>query len=166
VTTTVFVYTMSRTGEVGAWSRYKFPFHVDNFCQMGNHLYIRAGDDVLMVDEIAATDFEDDDRAQPFTGVVQWPWLDLGQPGVSKQIAGFDLATIGAANVGLEVGYDQSNKTAFTDLYTIPGDTLPGTFIPMPVLAPSFSIRLTFSSFDFWQFQAMTVYLVDDRITA
>jgi hypothetical protein len=166
MSTTVFCYTMSRTGEVGAWSRYVFPFHIDNFCLMGDRLYIRAGRDVLMVDETAATDFEDDDRAQPFDGVIQWPWLDNGQPGVSKQIAGFDLATIGATNVSLEVGYDQSNKNAFTAPYTIPGDTMPGTFIPMPVLAPSFSIRLTFSSFDFWQFQAITVYVNDSRITA
>jgi hypothetical protein len=166
VSTTVFVYTMSRTGEVGAWSRYVFPFELDTFCHMGDHLYIRAGDDVLMVDETASQDFQDDERAQPFDGVIQWPWLDAGAPGVSKAIAGFDLVTKNAVNVQLQVGYDQTDQDAFTAAYTIPGDTLPGSFVPMPLLAASFSYRLTLSSFDFWQFQALTVYLTDQRITA
>lgn len=166
MSTTVWVYTMSRTGEVGAWSRYVFPFHIDVFCQMGDHLYIRAGDDVLMVDETADMDFTDDGRAVPFDGVVQWPYLDFGQPGVSKQFAGIDLATTNAVNVDVSIGYDQTDAAAFTVPYTIPGDTLPGTFIPIPTVAPSFSVKLTFSSFDFWQFQAITAYLNDQRITA
>ena len=166
MSTTVFVYTMSRTGEVGAWSRYVFPFNVDNFCQMGEKLYIRAGDDVLMVDEDADQDFAGDVRAQPFDGVVQWPWLDAGQPGVTKQIAGFDISTSNAPNVDVQIGYNQANKAAFTPSYSVPGDTVPGTFIPLPVMAPSFSLKLTFSSYDFWQFQAVTVYVNDQRMTA
>lgn len=166
MSTTVFVYTMNRSGEVGAWSRYLFPYHIDNFCQMEDHLYIRAGDDVLMVDETADMDYKDHASAQPFDGVVQWPWLDAGQPGISKQVAGFDISTMNATSVEVEIGYDQSNKSAFTTPYAVPGDTLPGTFIPLPVMAPSISLRLTFSSFDFWQFQAVTLYLNDQAITA
>lgn len=166
MSTTVFVYTMSRTGEVGAWSRYVFPFNVSNFCQKDDHLYIRAGDDVLMVDETADTDFEDDPRSLPFDGIVRWPFLDFGQPGVSKQFLGMDLSTTNAVNVDVSIGYDQTNEAAFTTPYTIPGDTVPGTFIPIPVVGPSFSLKMTFSSFDFWQFQAVTVYLNDLRPTA
>lgn len=166
MSTTVFVYTMSRAGEVGAWSRYIFPFNIDNFCLMGDKLYIRAGDDVLMVDETAITDFAGDARSQDFPGVIWWPWLDLGQPGVQKQLAGIDIATINATSVDVEVGYDQTNHDAFTDAYSIPGDTMPGTFIPLPVAAPSFSIRLTLSSLDHWQFQALTLYIIDDRMTS
>lgn len=164
--TTVFVYTMSRAGEVGAWSRYVFPFVVDTFCQLGDHLYIRAGDDVLMVDETADVDFADDSRAQPFDGVVQWPWLDFGQPGLTKQFLGVDLSTLNAESVDVSIGFDQSDTTAFTTPYAVPGDTVPGTFIPIPVMAPSFSVKLTLSSFDFWQFQALTIYLNDQRMTA
>ena len=166
MSTTVFIYTMSRTGEVGAWSRYVLPFHVDNFCQMGPNLYIRAGDDVLMVDETADSDFAGDVRAVPFDGVAQWPYLDFGQPGVSKQLLGVDLASTNAVNASVAVGYDQSNPSSFTTPLDIPGDTVPGTFIPIPVLGPSFSLKLTFSSYDFWQFQAATVYLADQRPTA
>lgn len=168
MSTTVFVYTMNRAGEVGAWSRYEFPFQVDTFTQMGDGLYIRAGDDVLLVDEKADMDFDGDVRAQPFAGVVQWPWLDFGQPGQNKQLIGVDIATINAnsASVQLEVGYDQSNKTSFTSPYDIPSDSVPGTIIPLPVMAASMSFRLTFSSYDFWQFQSMTVYVNDMRITS
>lgn len=163
---TVWVYTMSRAGEVGAWSRYKFPFQVDAFCQKGDHLYIRAGDDVLMVDEKASTDFQGDARERPFDGVVQWPWLDFGQPGVSKQMIGLDVSTMTSDGLQIEIGYDQSDKTAFTTPHTITGETVPGTIIPMPVLAPSFSVRLTLSSYHFWQLQAVTLYVNDQRMTA
>lgn len=166
MSTTVFVYQMTRTGEVGAWSRYVFPFTVDAFCQHGDKLYIRAGDDVLVVDETTGFDFNGDGRAQTFDGVIQWPWLDAGQPAVMKNVLGFDLATINATSVDLEVGYDQTDKNAFTSAYSIPGDTIPGTFIPFPIMAASFSVRLTLSSLDFWQFQAITVYLQDTRPTA
>jgi hypothetical protein len=166
MSTTIFVYTMNRTGEVGAWSRYVLPMHVDNFCQMADHLYIRAGDDVLMVDETSDMDYKDHASAQPFDGIVQWAWLDEGSPGITKQMLGLDIATMRAINVEVEIGYDQSDKNAFTDPYSIPGDTIPGTFIPLPVMAPSLSIRLTFSSFDFWQFQAITLYLNPQAITA
>lgn len=166
MSTTVMVYTMSRTGEVGAWSRYVFPFRIDNFCQMGDALYIRAGDDVLKVDESADMDFDGDDRAATFDGIVQWPWLDFGSPGITKQLAGLDISTMRAVNVDVQVGYDQRSTSAFTTAYSVPGDTVPGTFIPLPCLAPSFSLKLTLSSLDFWQLQAVTVYFTDQRIAS
>lgn len=166
MSTTIFVYTMSRQGEVGAWSRYLFPGHVDKFCKFGDDLYIRAGDDVLKVDETASMDYAGDSRNKVFNGIVQWPWLDFGQPGVSKQLIGMDFVST-STNVQVDLGYDESNQNSFTPAYqTGFGDTVPGTFIPFPILVPSFSIRLTFSSLDFWELQAVNVYLQDQRPTA
>ncbi|MGH2551204.1 MAG: hypothetical protein ACRDHN_17600 [Thermomicrobiales bacterium] len=133
---------------------------------MADRLYIRAGNDVLIVDETADMDFDGDSRAQPFDGIIQWPWLDLGEPGVNKRIAGMDIATMRANSVAVEFGYDQTDKFAFTPSYEIPGDTMPGAFIPFPLVAPSFSVRLTLSSLDHWQFQSITVYLIDNRMTS
>lgn len=166
MSTTVWVYTMNRSGEVGAWSRYVFPFRVDNFCQLGDDLYIRAGDHVLMVDPSSTMDYKGHPNARPFDGVIQWPWLDFGQPGLSKQLLGVDISAMNASGIEIEVGYDQTNKSAFTTPYMLPGDSVPGTFTPLPVLAPSFSIRLRLSSYDFWQFQAVTLYLNDQAMTA
>ena len=166
MSTTVFVYTMNRTGEVGAWSRYVWPFHVDNFCQHEGELFIRAGNDVLVVDEDAVFDFAGDERQIPFDGIIQWPYLDFGQPGVKKAFAGVDVSTINAVNVDIEVGYNQNDPSAFTAPYSIPGDTVPGMIVPIPLVAESFSLRLTLSSFDRWKLQAVTVYFNDQRVGA
>jgi hypothetical protein len=162
----VYVYTMSRTGEVGAWSRYVFPFNIDHFCQKGDDLYIRAGNDVLKVDQTSTTDFADDIRSQPFTGTVQWPWLDFGQPGQQKQMIGLDVSVSRGSTVVVQLGTNQNSPSAFTAGYTIPSDTVPGTLIPIPIMAPSISLRLTFSSFDDWQLQSATLYFNDQRLTA
>jgi hypothetical protein len=97
ITSTVFVYTMSRTGEVGAWSRYLYPFPtIDAFCQLNDVLYIRSGDDILQVDPTVLYDYASDtylsgNRQTAFPGVVQWQWLDFGQPGITKQFDGIDV---------------------------------------------------------------------------
>ncbi|MGO1069317.1 hypothetical protein [Lysobacter sp. CA199] len=155
--TTVFVYTITRVGAVGAWSRYVFPFLVDRFATMGDFLYIRSGDDFLRVDEDAIDDFAGDPRQASFDCIVQWPWLDFGSPGVTKTFYGFDHVGVGSPFVS--IGYDQSNKTRFTDPYQVPADTVPGEPIALPVSGPSFSVRLTYNSHERFKFQAFNVWL-------
>lgn len=162
---TVFVYTMSRTGEVGAWSRYVFPFAIDNFAQFAADLYIRAGDDILRVDDSTGQDFVNDARVQNMDCVVQWPWLDMGQPGVTKLLAGIDV-TSNLEEVDVSIGYDQTDPDAFTDPYTADGDTVPGTIIPITVMAPSFSVRLAMDGTTKWQIDSVGAYLQDMRPTA
>lgn len=164
---TVFVYTLSRTGEVGAWSRYTFPFSVDNFAQDGEKLYIRSGDDVLMVDPTATADYVGSPtQISTFNSTIQWQWLDYGQPGVSKLMVGFDLVAASNILATVSVGYDQSNKAAFTPFFTIPADTVPGTFIPLSLFAPSFSLKITFAGSAQWTLYSVTTYLRDSRPTA
>jgi hypothetical protein len=156
----VFVYTMTSTGRVGAWSRYTFPFAVDAFAQLGNDLYIRNGDTVSRVVEGAPTD-ETADGPQGFDGTVQWNWLDFGQPGVTKMLEGFDVVSEGVPSVS--VGYDQRDLAAFTEPYAVPADTLPGGIIPLPVSGPSFSLRVDFEPGVPWELSAATLYLHDNR---
>lgn len=174
-TTNVFVYTMNRVGEVGAWSRYLFPFVIENFCQNGNDLYIRCnttgqtGSDIVKVDVAAMQDFAGDThgRAAYFTGVVQWPWLDFGTTGTTKKLDGIDVvATSTGGTASISVGYDQSNTSRMTTPFAIAADTLPGNFIPIALMAPSFSVSISFSSQYDWQIQAVNVYLQDQRVTA
>ena len=162
----VFVYTLSRAGEVGAWSRYVFPFDISNFARLGEKIYIRAGDDVVLFDKTAILDFAGDSTpAQSFPGVVQWPWLDLGSPGVTKILAGFDITTDSNAPK-VAIGFDETNPTAYTTDYVVPPDTVPGTFIPLTIMAPTFSPRLTFDSTDQWTVHSVTLYVQETRPTA
>lgn len=162
--TTVFVYTMNKVGDVGAWSRYVFPFPIDDFAQLGDFLYIRSGDDVLKVDPDAVVDFQGDLRQSTFEGVIQWPWLDFGAPGVTKQLVGFDI--VGKGTAAIQIGYDQSNQGAYTTAFDVPADSVPGMMIPLPVMAPSMSVKLTYAGGQKWQFNALNVTVQDMRLGA
>lgn len=159
---TTYVFTI-RPGKGGCWSRYIFPFVIDNFAQLGNDLYVRHGDSVSIVDEDSVSDYTED-GALTFEGLVQWPWLDFGQPGVTKMLRGFDVVGSGVPSVS--VGYDQRNVAAYTTPYRIPADTVPGGIIPMPVSAPSVSMKVEFEGGTKWNLQAVMVYLQNKRVGA
>lgn len=158
---TTFVYQMNKVGGVGAWSRYVHPFETDEYCQLGDKLYIRAGDDVLVVDEDTNQDFAGHADASYFDSVIQWPWLDMGQPGVHKRMFGLDIAGTGVPEIS--VGYSQSDQTLFTAGFEVDADTVTGSIIPMPLTAPSFSLKITYRGEEgnFWQFNAANLYLND-----
>lgn len=155
---TVFVYTMVGSGKKGAWSRYLFPFSVDAFTQLGNDLYVRHGDEISVVTDFAVSD-DVGGQAIPFGGAVQWPWLDFGTPGVTKMMEGFDIVSQGAPSVS--IGYDQRNLAAFTEPYAIDPDTLPGGVIPLPMAAPTFSLRIDFAPGQRWSLQQSQLSFYD-----
>lgn len=153
-----WVYSQSRIGGIGAWSRYDFSF--DDFTQSDGQLYLREGNTVYLVDEDSAQD-----AGQNVDAIVQWPWLDLGQPGVQKMMVGIDVTGSGSPSVA--VGWDETNPAAFTAPYAVSGDTQPGQIIPIPVSGPSFSLRLTYTgSTQAWELQAASLYLNALRMTA
>lgn len=156
---TVYVYTMNRTGQAGAWSRYVYAFPIDAFAQLGDDLYIRSGDYVVVVNPDIGMDSVEGVETE-FTGIVQWPWLDLGAPGVTKSLESFDLSgTFGA--VAVQFGYDQRDTATFSTEYTLSGETLPGTPIPYPISAPSLSMRLTFTGAGPWSLTSANLYVND-----
>jgi len=159
--TTAFVYSMTNVGKVGAWSRYVFPFSVEAFAQLGNDLYIRNGDTISMVSEEAATD-DVDGLPVNFAGQVHWPWLDFGQPGVTKMLEGFDYVGTGQGP-SISIGYDQRHVGTFTDGYQLDPDTLPGGIIPFPVSAPTLSVKLDFAGGEAWNVQSLLLSVRDLR---
>jgi hypothetical protein len=155
-TDTVFVYTMNRGLQGGAWSRYVFPWTCEHFAHLYNTLYIRHGDDVSYVIQGAT-----DDDGTGFEGTIQWPWLDFGNPGVSKMQEGFDIVGTGTARIA--IGYDQSNIASFTAEYNIPEDSMTGQLIPFPLLYPSASVKLIYDADQDWTWNAFNLYLNDQR---
>lgn len=159
--TEFFIYSISAIGKVGAWSRYVFPFKVDDWCLYGDDFCMRSGDYIHVLDDELLGDEVSPGETVPFEGKIQWPWLDFGQPGVTKSLYGFDV--IGIGDVSVEFGYDQTNGGAFTDPYPVPADNVPGMVIPMPLSAPSFSVRLRYTGSQQWQWNAFNLYLQDLR---
>lgn len=155
---TALVYT-TNSGK-GKWSRYRFPFEIDAFSQLSGELFIRTGDRVVKVVEGKLTDHVDGTDVG-FAGTVQWPWIDAGQPGVTKQMIGFDLVASGSPSVSF--GFNQSDLSMFTTPYAISADTMTGGVIPMPLMSPSFSLRLDFAAGSAWNVRSATIYLNDGK---
>lgn len=156
----VYVYSQSRIGGIGAWSVYEFPSAVEYTTQLDGKLYVRSGNVIYLIDETAGQD-----DGAPVPGEVQWPWLDFGQLGTQKRLKGIDY--VGTGSPQLSIGYDESNPAAFTTPFSIPSNTQPGKIIPIPVTAPSMSIRYTFAGASGrWEIQATTAYLMDNRVGA
>jgi hypothetical protein len=150
-TTTIFVGSM-HGGRV-KWSRYTFAFVLDDWTQLDNDLYIRAGDTVYVVDPEMATD-----AGTEFLGRAQWGWLDLGAPGRDKNLEGFDF--VGSGQPSISFGYDQRDTTLFTDAYAIDADTLVGGMIGYELVAPTFSVRLDFAGGEAWSVDQVGLYFI------
>lgn len=151
---TVFVYTTSSK----SWSRYVFTFDVDYFTQVGDELYFRSGDNIMAFDEAAI-----DDSGVPFLSTIQWPWLALGEPGVTKSLQGIDL--VGTASATLFVGPNENDLTELYSVGTIDADTVPGFMVPVQFMGPSFSFKLSYSGAP-WRLLGMNVYFNSMRPTS
>lgn len=170
MTSTVFVYTMNRLGQVGAWTRYVFPFVVDDYTILGNDLYLRSGDTIHKLDTRRESDEVTTDGTDlavvPFQWSFQSQWLDLGQLGVTKQLVGFDIVGTGAPSI--EFGYNQANGGLFTPPWEIVADSVPGQILMMPLFAPSLSVRITYTGDDTSAtgFEALNLWFNDARPTS
>lgn len=97
-----------------------------------------------------------------WTGIIWWPFLDFGNIGIDKALIGFDV--IGSGIVDVSVGYDQRNFGTMTAPYRIDAaDTVPGEPMPLPMTAPSFSLKLEFAANQSWDWNASNLYINDQR---
>lgn len=137
-----YVYSQSKLGRVGAWSRFVFPWTIVAATTLSGELYLRTNTDLLVrVDEALTTDYTAA-LAVGIQGTIEWPFLDLENPGVTKFLQTVDVVADGTFTV--QVAYDQNNSANATPAYASGPDTLPGTPIAIPVAAPSMSIKLVF----------------------
>ncbi len=156
-----------------SWSRYVFPGIITDWTLGNGLLYLRVGDvvwnvsDTTLLDDMLV-DSTDGGTNVGFPGYVAWNYVECGQLGVDKQMEGFDL-TIGDIdddgqinnnNVTCNVsfGYNQSNREQATEPYAVTGDTIPGTMVPIPLIAPSIQMRLDFGTGQNWGWGAANLY--------
>lgn len=152
----VFVYSQSRLGKVGAWSRYVFPYDIDAWTQLNGELYLRGGDNLYRIDEASVSD-----DGVEFEGVVWWPYLDLDSPGRDKFLEAIDVVGYGVPSVS--IGYNQADTTAYTPPYVIGSDTVPGGKVAMNVTAPSMAVKVGYAPGQSWELLAAALYLQERR---
>ena len=81
----LFVYSISRTAKISAWSHYYLCFPVDAVAELGKKLYFRSGDDVYCFDEECSTD-----GGMQYEVLIELPYMDFKKPGQLKMIQGID----------------------------------------------------------------------------
>jgi len=147
----LFVYSISRTARIAAWSRYFLPSAVDSFAELGQELYIRSGDTVYKIDPSVFTD----DGLQ-YEVLLDLPYMDFKSPGQLKQIYGADIVMEGQCD--FSIGFDVRNIDAYTAPVKVKGNTRPGGMVPIEVSGTEFSLR--FRNYDNKPFRldAVTLY--------
>jgi hypothetical protein len=175
-----FVLTINGQGQK-TWARYTFPAAITDWTLSQGVLYLRTATNLVW--EVNASSSVDDSSAlttgtnTSFSSVIQWPYLDGGSLGVNKMLVGVDVVGDGACYV--QVGFDQADKSTFNDnpgfststgvttpYFVSIDDTVPGTPLPIPCNAPSYTLILTFPNTintytnpNNWTWEAANLYL-------
>ncbi|WP_231602303.1 hypothetical protein [Herbaspirillum chlorophenolicum] len=147
----LYVYSVSRTAKIAAWSRYSIPFQVDATAELAGELYFRSGDDIYRFTADAYTD-----DGSSFEVLVQLPYMDLKAPGQLKRVVGVDMVVDGECTVSL--GYDVRYPDAVTPPVRVRGNTRPGGIIPIEVSGTEFSLILRNLSSKPFRVDAATIY--------
>lgn len=147
----LFVYSISRTAKISAWSQYYLCFPVDAVAELGKKLYFRSGDDVYMFDENSNTD-----GGRQFETLIELPYMDFKKPGQLKMIQGIDAVIEGSAYIS--IGFDSRDPDARTEEVLIKGNTRPVGMIPIPCCGTEISLRIRNFDDQPFKLNALTVY--------
>lgn len=154
-----FVLTINGTKNK-SWTRYTFPEEIVAHALLNGDLYLRTSTDkVWKVDPDVLADDWDGIDGEDIIGVLDWPFLDFGSR-EDKQMEGVDIVSTAPTGVTFSVGYNQKNRSDRTAEHALDEDTLTGTIVPLPVTAPSFSLRLTFAAGQAWQWEQAIIHIV------
>lgn len=147
----LFVYSISKTAKIAAWSHYFVSFVVDAVAELGKKLYFRSGDDIYLFDENAYTD-----GGLQYETLIELPYMDLKKSGQLKMLVGIDAVLIGKAFIS--VGFDSRNPDARTPEVLVSGNTRPGGMIPLSCCGTELSVRVRNYDDQPFKLNALTLY--------
>lgn len=148
---TAYVYSFSRTSKISAWSRYTFPFTIDDYTELDGDLYLRSGNTVYLLNESAYND-----AGNPFTVTIEFPYLDFKTPGVMKMIQGMDTVMIGSAD--MQIKFDARQPEFITPAIEMVGDTRPGEQTAVEVVSVGIAPVITSTNDAPFELHAITYY--------
>lgn len=151
---TAYVYSFSRTSKISAWSRYTFPFTIEDVTELDGDLYFRAGDAVFLFSESA-----NDDAGNPFTVSIEFPYLDFKTPGVLKMIQGMDTVMVGSAD--MQIKFDARQPDFITPSIQMSGDTRPGEMTAVEVVSVGVAPVINSTNGSPFELHAITFYYSD-----
>lgn len=147
----IFVYSVSKSSGIAAWSHYEMPFNVDAITELDGILYLRSGNDVYQLSDEHHTD-----NGQEYEVTVQMAYMDFRSAGMLKRVYAVDLVMEGECH--FSIGYDVRDPDAFTEEVRIIGNTRPGGLIPINACGTEFSPRFRNKDGKPFQLNALTIY--------
>jgi hypothetical protein len=147
----VFVYSISRTAKIAAWSRYRFPFAIEAFAELGGVLYLRSGDNVYRLSDESHTD-----DGQLIEVELALPYMDLKAPGETKRLLGAQVIAEGECT--FSVAFDERYPQAATPLVRLRGTTRGGVRIPLHRCGSAFALRFKNRDNKPFRLDAVTLY--------
>lgn len=127
----VWAYSFSRASKLSAWSKYTFPFDIDDATVLNQELYVRTGNDVYKVTDAVT---KDGISSIPLVQVEMYA-QDAKRPGVLKQFMGMDVIGVGQWTISHKF-YDPTTRTWIeTNAYEYPAITEPGDLHPVELMA-------------------------------
>lgn len=128
--TRAWVYSFSRASKISAWSKFTFPFSIDDACVLNQELYVRTGNDVYKVSDAVT---KDGVSSIPLVDVLMYP-QDGKRPGVTKQFTGFDFLGTGMPTVSFQFFDPDTQNIRETAGYEYPAMTEPGGLYPVELM--------------------------------
>jgi hypothetical protein len=146
-----FVYSFSRTSKISAWSKYVFPFAINDVTELDGDLYMRSGSTVYKLDENVYTD-----AGTEFEVNIEFPYLDFKTPGVLKQIMSMDTVMLGSAD--MQVKFDARQPDFITPSIYMEGDTRPGDLTAVEIVSVGIAPVITSKNSEQFELHAITFY--------
>jgi hypothetical protein len=174
----VFVLTINGLQGTKSWSRYIFPQVITDATLNSGSLFLRTTGNTIwqVITTAGVDDVNTTTMGVNIISTIQWPYLDMGSLGQDKMLLGVDL--VGDGSTTIQIAYNERDKSTFDDspyftsstsvtapYFVAINDTVPGTPIPIPIDAPSYSLVLTFDGGTIttpnnWTWEAANFYLV------
>jgi hypothetical protein len=137
-----YVLTKSKQDKLNAWSVYKFEVPFRQMAHVGDRLYIRNGNKIYALDEETVMDGDEE-----FNIEIETPFYSFGQEGQFKMFKSMEAIVEGVATIDHCV--NPNNNDDRTAQFQILGDTRTVPTLPLGILAPALSCKITGTGTDF-----------------
>lgn len=152
---TAWVYSFSRTSKLSAWSKFTFPFTIDDATVLDQELYVRTGNDVY---KVSTSVTKDGVSSTPLVDIAMY-FQDAQKPGVLKMWWGVDV--IGTGTPTISFLHDAADQTLESSTYQYPAITEPGTLNPVELCSTRIAPHIQHQIDEEFEISLVTLYYED-----
>ena len=150
-TSKIWACSYSKTSKIACWSEYELPIRIQAIASLNGKVYLR---DENTLYEWDASTYTDNGTSIPVE--VQMAFQNAKTPGVDKQIYGADAVLEGTAQLSFK--YDPRDLGKESIPQSITGDSSPGQFIPVEIVATSIAPVIRHEADEKFEFTQLSIF--------